>query len=301
MHIRLANAIEKIIKQHRLRYHRTSPLGHWQVGRLLVLLEKLDGRSLGATLIEVSELLAEKKQPGWTHQKLRHCMQFYRYWPAARVIRNELSWSHYQLLIKIKNHVARTYYHQEAIRRHWTAAQLKRQIISRFFERNLPQKDEHEVLFKENYILEFTELPDLHNEKALEEQLLLKVENTLLELGHGFGFIARQRRIVAPSGKQFFIDLVFYNTQLKAYVLVDLKRGELSHRDLGQMDTYLRLYDELIANKKDVPSYGLILCTFIDPSLKEYSLLKEHPRIHGATYSLQLPQMHLNAPSSCQP
>lgn len=297
MHIRLANAIKEIIQQHRLRYHRTSPLGHWRVGRLLALLERLEGQSIGATLIEVSRLLAEKKQPGWTCQKLRHCMQFYRYWPSANAIHNELSWSHYQLLLKIKNHAALAYYHQEAIRRHWTTAQLKRQIISRFFERNLPQKEEREVLFKENYILEFTELPDLHDEKALEEQLLLKVENTLLELGHGFGFIARQRRIVTPSGKQFFIDLVFYNTQLNAYVLVDLKKGELAHRDLGQMDAYLRLYDNLVVNNRDVPSYGLILCTFIDPSLKEYSLLKAHPRIHGATYSLQLPRIQLNAPS----
>lgn len=285
MIIRLAQTIQHITHQHPSRYSRLAPTGYWRIGRFLAAFEYFHGKMSDEEWEQLCAELNRNTHKKWTHKKLQCSMRMYQTWKNPKAISNQLSWSHYRLLMKIEAHPLREQYHQAVIRQHWTCTQLKRQIQSRFFERSQTELQSASI-FKNHYSLEFTGLPDFFTEQELEEQLLQQLAYTLLEMGSGYSFVARQKRIVTPTGKQFFIDLIFYHTQLKAYILIDLKRGELSHRDLGQMDAYLRLYDELVNAQREKPSLGLILCTYIDPSLRQYSLLQDHPRIRVATYAL---------------
>ena len=222
-------------------------------------------------------------------------------------LRPELSWTHYRLLLKVENENARTYYMNECAEENWSTRTLERQINSLFFERLLSSKNKKSLItktkkennadkpnildfVKDPYVLEFLKLNQNATlyEKELETELLNKLQLFLLELGKGFSFVARQKRISA-DGEHFFIDLVFYNYILKCFVLIDLKTGKLTHQDIGQMDLYVRYYEDEIKQKTDNPTIGLILCTEKNETIVKYSVLKESKQIFASKYKLILP------------
>ncbi|MDB5090175.1 MAG: hypothetical protein JWR09_4169 [Mucilaginibacter sp.] len=222
-------------------------------------------------------------------------------------MRRELSWTHYRLLMRVEDEAARKYYMNEAAEQNWSTRTLERQINSLYFQRLLSSKDKQPLIansekenrqdqptildfVKDPYILEFLQLQPNATlyERELETELLNKLQLFLLELGKGFCFVARQKRISADN-EHFYIDLVFYNYILKCFILVDLKVGKLSHQDIGQMDLYVRYYEDQIKQESDNPTIGLILCTEKNETIVKYSVLKESKQIFASKYKLYLP------------
>ena len=216
-----------------------------------------------------------------------------------------LTWSHYRVLMRVENKKARDFYEAEATRCGWDKRALERQIATLFYERLLKSKDKPAMLkeavsgsrkfapsdiFKDPYILEFLNLPDIPklHESQLEEALITNLQQFLLELGRGFSFVARQKHIRIGS-KDFYVDLVFYNYLIKCFVLIDLKVGDLTHQDIGQMDGYVRLFEEQSKTPDDNPTIGLILCSDKDDAIAHYSVLKENLKLFASRYKLILP------------
>lgn len=216
-----------------------------------------------------------------------------------------LTWSHYRALMRVENEKARDFYEIESVRCSWDKRVLERQISTLFYERLLKSRNKSVMLqqaasginglepvdvLKDPYILEFLNLPDtpgLHESK-LEGALIANLRQFLLELGKGFSFVARQKHI-RIGNKDFYVDLVFYNYLLKCFVLIDLKVGELTHQDIGQMDGYVRLFEEQAKTPDDNPTIGLILCSDKDDAIVHYSVLKENQKLFASRYKLVLP------------
>lgn len=216
-----------------------------------------------------------------------------------------LSWSHYRAIMRVKDKNAREFYEKEAIECGWNKRELERQIHSYFYERILKsnQPDKHltmniskenrikpdEILTSPN-VLEFLNIPDNPKlyESDLEEAIINNLRLFLLEIGKGFSFVARQKKLQYQD-KQFFVDLVFYNYYLKCFVLIDLKIGELSHKDVGQMDSYVRMYEDLYKVDGDNPTIGIILCSEKNEAVAKYSVLDDNKSIFTSKYHLYLP------------
>ncbi len=222
-------------------------------------------------------------------------------------LRSELSWSHYRLIMRLENPKARLYYMNETAEQNWSVRALERQINSFYYERILASRSAEKVVeeakqktkqlemrpeefIKDPYVLEFLDLnPDWsYLEKEIEQALIDKLQQFLLELGKGFSFVARQQRISTETS-HFYIDLVFYNFILKCFVLVDLKTGKLTHQDVGQMDMYVRMYEDRVKTEGDNPTIGLILCTEKEETIVRYSVLKENQNLFASRYKLYLP------------
>jgi predicted nuclease of restriction endonuclease-like (RecB) superfamily len=218
---------------------------------------------------------------------------------------SSLSWSHYRTLTKVGTRAERLFYEIEAEREGWSVPQLERQIHSLLFARLLKSRDKSGVLelaseglalrrptdaLKDPYILDFLDLPDSEqmHESDLEAAIIRQLQEFLLELGKGFAFVARQKRL-AYDDEHFYVDLVFYNCVLKCYLLIDLKIGRLSHRDIGQMDSYVRLFDDRFTTEGDNPTIGLILCAEKNEVVARYSVLNESKQIFAAKYLKFLP------------
>jgi len=216
-----------------------------------------------------------------------------------------LSWTHYRTLLKVDRREARDFYEIEAVHNGWSARQLERQINSLLFFRLLKSRDKKGLLalandgqqlvepvdaIKDPYVLEFLDLPESHRlvESKVEEALLSKLQEFLLELGSGFAFIGRQRRITL-EGDHFYPDLVFYHARLKCYVIVDLKVDKLTHADLGQMQLYVHYYDREVAASDDNPTVGLILCTDKNQTMVRYVLDDANKQIFTSNYQFHLP------------
>jgi len=257
----------------------------WLLGKLIV---EEETRSLipARYLIE-----ALREEPGLEH--LRDAHAFYLAYPEWTGTLPELSWSHYRLLLKVRPDERRAFYWREALQNQWSVRELARQIHSWFCERSPVrlEEDHPAAIIKEPYVLEFLSLgqPGGFAEKDLEDALIRRLQDFLLELGKGFAFIARQKRLTTVTGKRFYIDLVFYHYILKCFVLVDLKIGELSHRDIGQMDMYVRFFEDKWRRPGDHPTLGLILCSEKDHTLVKYSMLRESRHLFASTYRLHLP------------
>lgn len=289
---------------------------YWNVGRRIVE-EEQQGREraeYGKYLIQGLSIRLQKEfGKGFTESGLWYFRQFYLAYPAdpeqriLDALRRELSWTHYRLLLRVEKPEARTWYMNEAADQNWSTRALERQINSLYYERLLMSRDKAPVVdemrektaplapqpedfIKDPYVLEFLGIPDTHKfrESELEEAIIGKLQAFLLELGKGFSFVARQKRISTET-KDFFVDLVFYNYLLKCFVLVDLKTGELTHQDIGQMDMYVRLYEEKVKGPDDNPTIGIILCTEKDRTIVKYSVLKENRRLFAAKYQIYLP------------
>jgi predicted nuclease of restriction endonuclease-like (RecB) superfamily len=226
---------------------------------------------------------------------------------ASPILRQELSWTHFRMLIRVENSDARNYYMNEAADNNWSTRVLERQINSFYFERLLSSKNKKAVIdnankisikdkysildfVKDPYVLEFLKIDSNATlyEQQLETELLNKLQHFLLELGKGFSFVSRQKRITA-DGDHFYIDLVFCNYVLKCFVLIDLKTTKLTHQDIGQMDFYIRCYEDQIKQKEDNPTIGIILCSEKNETIAKYSVLNESKRIFASKYKLFLP------------
>lgn len=218
---------------------------------------------------------------------------------------SSLTWSHYRTLTGVAHAGERRFYEIESERNNWTQPVLERQIHTQLFARLLKSKDKAGVLklaqegqlvdrpmdvIKHPYVLDFLDLPEAHQfrEQELESAIIEKLQPFLLELGKGFAFVSRQERI-STENQHFYIDLVFYNYLLKCFILVDLKIGRLSHQDVGQMDMYVRMFDELRRGEGDNPSVGLILCAERDEVVARYSVLHESQQLFASKYMLYLP------------
>lgn len=219
----------------------------------------------------------------------------------------QLSWSHYRALMRVKDEKARDFYEQEAVACGWSKAQLERQIHTAYYDRILVNRGkdglisasrEHlpgeavsaEMMIKSPYVLEFLGLPDTPNlhESTLEQAIIDNLQTFLLELGKGFSFVARQRHIRFDD-VDLYIDLVFYNFILKCFLLIDLKIGKLTHRDIGQMDGYVRLFEDRFKVPGDNPTIGLILCSDKSEAVAKYSVLNESRQIFASKYLQFLP------------
>jgi predicted nuclease of restriction endonuclease-like (RecB) superfamily len=216
-----------------------------------------------------------------------------------------LSWTHYRTLLKVKRIEAPHFYEIESVKNSWSARQLERQINSLLFERLLKSRDKKGVLslankgqavsapidiIKDPVILEFLDLPESHRlvESKIETALISKLKDFLLELGSGFAFVGRQRRLTL-EGDHFYPDLIFYHINLKCYVIIDLKTKKLTHGDLGQMQMYVHFYDREVKTNNDNPTIGLILCTDKNEAVVKYVLDDKHRQIFASRYQYELP------------
>ena len=232
--------------------------------------------------------------------------QFYLTFQKSHALSDQLSWTHYRLLMRVENENARNFYIEECIKSNWSTRQLERQITTLFYERLLSSKDKEKVskeifklepqikkaedIIKDPYVLEFLGLPENISflEKNLEQALIDHLQKFLLELGRGFSFVARQKRITF-DGRHFYIDLVFYNYLLKCFVLIDLKVGDLTHQDLGQMQMYVHYFEEEMMNEGDNPPIGIVLCADKSDSIVKYTLSKNETQVFASKYKAYLP------------
>jgi predicted nuclease of restriction endonuclease-like (RecB) superfamily len=306
---------------------------YWQVGRLIVEHEQ-GGRTRAAygeaVLDDLSRRLTVDFGRGFDVTNLRKMRQFYRMFeirdaarlesgkskrdavrlvsaeePIRLTASDELSWSHYRLLMQVEDPAAREWYMNEAAEQHWSTRQLERQISVLYYERLLVSRRkapvrkeaatrlatvEPEQFIRDPYILEFLDLKEYPalRESAVEQVIIDNLQAFLLELGKGFSFVARQKRMRFED-EDFYVDLVFYNYLLKCFVLIDLKVGKLAHQDIGQMESYVRMFDAHARPEGDNPTIGLILCSKKNEAIAKYSVLSEARQIFAAKYVKVLP------------
>lgn len=272
---------------------------YWQIGKLIIEDEQ-QGKSKAtygeATLKTLASQLTFEFGKGFDYTNLTNMRKFYQAFPIVDTLRQELSWSHYRLLSRLNSETKRNYYLQECIVANWNSRELQRQINSLAFERvvhHLPEikKPLIQNLLKDPYIFEFLGLPvDTKNtEFEIETAIINHLQQFLLELGKGFAFVARQQHI-ATDTSDFFIDLVFYNYLLKCFVIIDLKTGTLTHQDVGQIDMYVRMYDDLKRSSDDNPTIGILLCSEKDETIVKYSVLNDKNNLFASKYLLYLPK-----------
>ncbi|MBO7407557.1 MAG: DUF1016 family protein [Clostridia bacterium] len=265
-----------------------------------------DRAEYGASLLQfLSEKLTAEFGKGYTIANLRNMRQFYMTFPNRYTLCSELSWSHYRLLMRIADSDARSFYTEECARSAWSVRQLERQIHTMYYQRILASRDkpavaaeiqqtepkaEYEKAIKDPYVMEFLQIkPDTHvYESDIEQALIDHLQQFLLELGRGFSFVSRQKRFTL-DGQDFFIDLVFYNYILKCFVLFDLKTGELTHQDIGQMQMYVNYYTRELMNEGDMPPIGIILCAEKNDAVVRYTLPENNNQVFASKYLTYLP------------
>jgi len=302
--------------------NRAQVLAYWEIGREIIEFEQ-KGKiraEYGKELIDrLSKDLTEKFGRGFSSTNLKMMRLFYQNFPIRQTLSDEsqkpqtlsskfepmLSWSHYCELLKVEETLARSFYEQEAIQNNWSVRELKRQINSMLFERLSLSKDTKAVMkmakkgqivekpedaIKDPYILEFLNLKEetSYTESQLEQAIIDKLQYFLLELGKGFSFVARQKRITIVN-RHYYIDLVFYNRLLKCFVLIDLKTGELDHADIGQMNFYLNYFKENEKQEDENDPIGLILCAKKDDIFAKYVLGGLNNKVFSSKYKLALP------------
>lgn len=309
----LISSIARVVEQARGQVRQTvnsaMVQSYWQIGHLIVEHEQ-QGESRAAygkqQLQLLSQQLTEKLGKGFDVRNLRNMRAFYLTFPIRNAVRTELSWTHYRSLLRVENPQARDWYLNEAIDQSWSARALDRQIQKLYYERLLASKDKALVeqeaqektqslietakdYLRDPYILDFLNLQDkTYQETDIEQAIISNLQQFLLELGKGFAFVERQQRIRFDD-QDFYIDLVFYNFKLKCFLLVDLKLGKLTHQDVGQMDTYIRLYDEQRKGEDDNPTIGLVLCSEKSEAVAKYSVLADQKQLFSAKYLPYLP------------
>ncbi len=286
---------------------------YWQIGQLIVEDEQRGNERAEygkAVLQNLATELTKEFGKGFDVRNLRNMRKFYLEFPNRNTLCSELSWSHYRILIRIQDKQARLWYMQETAEQNWSVRALERQIGTLYYERLIatqqksqdiqPLIDECEEktlpltlspadYLRDPYIFDFLGLPsDSLQESELEQALIDNLQLFLLELGKGFAFVERQQRISTDDG-DYYIDLVFYNFHLKCFLLIDLKMHKLSHQDIGQMDMYVRMYEEQKRRHDDNPTIGLILCTENNHTVAKYSVLNDSQQLFASKYMTTLP------------
>ena len=283
---------------------------YFEIGRIIVEDEQ-NGNSRAEygkeVLKSLSERLTRKFGKGFSVTNLKQMRDFYQSYSIRQTLSDQfyLSWSHYLFLMRIDNKAERDFYEKEAENSNWSLRELKRQFDSSLYERLALSKDKDEVkklsaqgiiiekpadIVKDPYILEFLGLPEQasYSESELEQKLINKLESFLLELGKGYTFVGRQVRLTFDE-KHFYVDLVFYNRILQCFVLIDLKIGEISHQDLGQMQMYVNYYDRFVKLEHENKTIGIVLCKKKNDALVEITLPEENKQIFASKYQTVLP------------
>ena len=282
---------------------------YWEIGRLIVEEEQKGEKRAAYGQSQIKSLAQDLRKEfgkGFTTRNLLNMRAFYLQNPIWHSVSTKLTWTHHRILLRVQDSKAREWYAQEAIENAWTVRALDRQIDKLYYERLLSSKNKQPVVdeatthtdalkaspkdyLRDPYILEFLNLP--YNEvleNNLEQALINNLQQFLLELGKGFAFVERQQRI-ATEDQDFYIDLVFYNYKLKCFLLIDLKIGKLTHQDVGQMDTYVRIYDQHRKGSDDNPTIGLILCSEKSEAVAKYSVLTDSKQLFASKYLRYLP------------
>ena len=261
---------------------------------------------------EISKKLTQRYGKGYDRSNLYHCLKFYKTFPeivdtVCRQSNSLLSWSHYRALLQVKDHDARAWYEKEAAEQTWSVRTLQRNISSQYYYRMLKtqkkelvesemkeltasyQKDKLEFI-KNPVVAEFLGFSQNTDftESDLEKSILSNLQKFLMELGKGYAFVARQQHIHTEK-QDYYIDLVFYNYILKCFVLIDLKTEKITHQDVGQMDMYIRMYDELKRSEGDSPTIGIVLCSDTDDDIARYSVMHGNEQLFASKYKLYLP------------
>ncbi|WP_026969512.1 PDDEXK nuclease domain-containing protein [Algoriphagus terrigena] len=308
----LIQQIQSIIASARERAIRSVDtervLMYWQIGRV-ILEEEQEGKEragYGDFLIKsLSQTLQPQFGSGFSIRQLEMCRQFYRSFPITNALRSQFSWTHYRTLIRIDNSDKREFYIAEAVKNNWTARQLERQINSQLFERLLMSNDVQAVLavareeklpsdakeiIKDPMILEFLGLrrEAAYYEKDLEAAIITHLQDFLLEIGNGFSFVARQKRIHI-EGDEFSIDLVFFNRLLQCFVLVEIKTSKITHQDIGQLQMYVNYYDRFEKQDFENPTIGILLCADKNDAVVRITLPENNKSIVASKYQLYLP------------
>jgi predicted nuclease of restriction endonuclease-like (RecB) superfamily len=283
-------------------------LAYWEIGREIVEDEQKGEKRAGYgeyVLKNLTTALTSQYGKGFDYSNLKNMRQFYKTYPIGDALRSQLSWTHYRLLMRIDDSHKRSFYEIESAAGNWSTREMERQMNSMLFERLALSLDKEGVLalaregqvmreptdlVKDPYVLEFLGLPqsDVLYEKELESALLEHMQKFLLELGKGFSFVSRQKRITL-DGDHFYIDLVFYNYILKCFVLIDLKIGKLAHQDMGQMQMYVNYYTREMMNDGDNPPIGILLCDSKSEAVVRYTLPEVNNQIFASRYKLYLP------------
>ena len=317
--MQLINDISDILRQAQANAYRhinkTMVQAYWLIGQRIVQ-ENQQGEAkaaYGKSIIKnLSQALQTEFGKGFSERNLENMRAFYLQYPISQTLSAEsqtpnfeLSWSHYQMLLRIENQQERAFYEIEAAQNNWSLRELKRQFDSALYLRLALSTDKKEVLklaqqgqcittpqdaIKDPYVLEFLQLKQHHqySENDLENALIDKLEHFLLELGKGFTFVARQKRISFDE-RHFYIDLVFYNRLLRCFVLIDLKIGDLKHQDLGQIQMYVNYYDRFVKLDEENKTIGIVLCQDKSETLVEMTLPEDNQQIFASRYQTILP------------
>jgi predicted nuclease of restriction endonuclease-like (RecB) superfamily len=281
---------------------------YWTIGKRIFEEEQQgkDRANYGTYLIK---FLAQELEPeygsGYSKRQIELFRQFYRTFPIANALRSQLSWTHYKLIIRLDSQDKIDFYVAETVKNNWNTRQMERQINSSLWERLLMSSDKKDVLavarneklpsdarqiIKDPMVLEFLELKReaSYYEKDLETAIITHLQDFLLELGNGFAFIARQKRIHI-DGDDFFVDLVFYNRLLQCFVIIEIKTEKLTHQDIGQLQMYVNYYDRIEKNDNENPTIGILLCANKNDGVVKFSLPENNRNIIASQYNLYLP------------
>lgn len=281
---------------------------YWNLGRRIFEEEqqKKDRADYGTYLVKkLAKELETEYGSGFCIRQLEQSRQFYRLYPIANALRSQLNWSQYRRLIQISDPDKREYYELESVNNGWTARETERQINSQLYERLLLSNDKEAVLavarkeripespkeiIKDPMILEFLgiERKSDYYEKDFESAIISHISDFLLEMGKGFSFIARQKRILIEDD-EFFIDLVFYNRLLKCFVIIEIKTEKLTHQDLGQLQMYVNYYDRNEKLPDENKTIGILLCAYKNDTVVKMTLPEDNTTIHASEYKFYLP------------
>jgi predicted nuclease of restriction endonuclease-like (RecB) superfamily len=287
-------------------HHRV--LMYWHIGKNIFEEEQQgqDRAEYGTYLLKsLSQELTVEFGSGFLYRQLVLYRQFYRIFPIVHALRAQLNWTQYRLLVSIENEAKREYYIAEAVKNNWSSRQLERQVYSNLYERLLLSNDKEKILavarnerlpetpqeiIKDPMVLEFLGLPQqsAYYEKDLERAIITHLQDFLLELGNGFSFVARQKRLHL-EGDDFFVDLVFYNRLLRCFVIVELKTHKLTHQDLGQLQMYVNYYDRVEKLPDENPTIGILLCASKNDTVVKFALPTENKTLLASEYQLYLP------------
>ena len=311
MDMNFYNQIKEILSNARAKVYSAANFAmveaYWEIGKSIV--EKQGGNptaEYGAKLIEeLSKQMTADFGKGFAVTNLKYMRQFYLAFPNRHALRDQLSWTHYRLIMRVENESARQFYIDECAKANWSTRQLERQINTFSYQRLIasrgnydvvedttkrePQKTPEDVI-RDPYVLEFLGLEQSASfyESDLEQALIDHLQKFLLELGRGFSFVDRQKHINF-DGRHFYIDLVFYNYILKCFVLIDLKTGDLTHQDIGQMQMYVNYYTRELMNEGDNPPIGIVLCSDKSNAVVNYTLPEGNTQIFASKYKLYIP------------